>query len=464
MTTLPRDTLYDAQAERAVIGSLLIEPTAFSAVVNVVQPGDFHDESCRYAFEGALQLGRDGAAIDPLTLEAELTRRGHWAETGLSFLRECQIVDSALHAGSYAAAVAGLARRRKAVDLSTILAKAALSSDGLFDAELALTAATLTALSKSPQQNANKMLSLVTADYLLETKMVTPTFAIPGILPVGLTILAGRPKVGKSWLALQFALSVASGGMALGQKVQAGPVMYLALEDSPARLQDRMRRQGWTRGLQADFMTLGKFADEIGDLKNGGGEILARQIEKRGYRLVVIDTLSRAVGGDQNDTQAMTAGLTPLQELSHTQKCSMLMVDHHKKRGAFDDDVISDVLGSTAKSAMADTVLGLYKTPGVLGAKLSIIGREVEQQNLAIKFDFATGAWQLEGDVDAMAVLDSQQAILDALTALVTAGVNEIARAVGRDRGNTHGVLCDMVNAGLIARHATNKAVTYSLL
>jgi RecA-family ATPase len=63
---------------------------------------------------------------------------------------------------------------------------------------------------------------------------------VPEILPEGLTILAGKPKLGKSWLALDMALAVAAGGAVLGRECEAGPVLYLALEDNQRRLQRRL--------------------------------------------------------------------------------------------------------------------------------------------------------------------------------------------------------------------------------
>ncbi|MCH8167158.1 MAG: AAA family ATPase [Proteobacteria bacterium] len=53
-------------------------------------------------------------------------------------------------------------------------------------------------------------------------------WVVPDILPEGLTIFAGKPKVGKSWLALDMALAVAGGGSVLGRECLPGPVLYLA--------------------------------------------------------------------------------------------------------------------------------------------------------------------------------------------------------------------------------------------
>ncbi|WP_261763881.1 AAA family ATPase, partial [Pseudonocardia asaccharolytica] len=69
-----------------------------------------------------------------------------------------------------------------------------------------------------------------------------PRWAVPGLVCEGVTLLAGPPKVGKSWLSLNLALDIAAGRPALGSiEVEPGPVLYLALEDTPRRLQSRMR-------------------------------------------------------------------------------------------------------------------------------------------------------------------------------------------------------------------------------
>ena len=66
-------------------------------------------------------------------------------------------------------------------------------------------------------------------------------WAVPGLLPAGLSFLVAAPKMGKSWMALDLCLAVASGGEWLGRKVNQGPTLYLDLEDSANRAQARMR-------------------------------------------------------------------------------------------------------------------------------------------------------------------------------------------------------------------------------
>lgn len=312
-------------------------------------------------------------------------------------------------------------------------------------------------------------LETITAWEVMMTEWPEPTWAVPGLLPAGLTIFAGKQKAGKSWMALQIAQAVATGGHVLGEQIQRGPVLYLALEDIPRRLQDRMKKQRWPadKSLKADFMVLGSFLDRVGDLRNGGNETLARQIERRKYRLVVIDTLSRAVAGtaDQMDVDDMTATLSPVQEVAFNHNCAVVMIDHHNKAAGLrgTPDVINDVLGSSAKAAVADTIWGIYREQGKASAKLAIIGRDVEEKTLAMTWDWVTGCWQLEGDAFEIEITERRQEILEAGHGLGKCGLMDIVAVVDQPKSNTHSRLQDLVNEGFFLRTEEGRNVYYEL-
>ena len=79
-------------------------------------------------------------------------------------------------------------------------------------------------------------------DSLIAETFQPLNWAVNGLLPEGCVLFAGRPKLGKSWLVLQLALAVASGGKALGSiPAEQGDVLYLALEDTKRRLQSRVK-------------------------------------------------------------------------------------------------------------------------------------------------------------------------------------------------------------------------------
>lgn len=295
--------------------------------------------------------------------------------------------------------------------------------------------------------------TFLSADTILKTDWPEPVWIIPGILPTGLTVFGGAPKLGKSWFALQMAQAVAAGGCTLGRKIQQGAVLYLALEDPPRRLKERMLRQHWVLDLPCDFLPVGRFQDTIGDLRNGGGGRLTGFISANSYQLVVIDTLSRAISGDQNDVSEMTTWLTPLQEISHTHNCAVVLLDHHNKIGGA--DAVRDILGSTAKGAMADTIIGLYRERGKSDARLSVTGREVEEQTIDIRFDHQTGSWQL--DSNPLSGLTGEQAdLVLVLEGIQPATTRQVTEALGKrwpeDKGRIWNRLVSLVEKRRIYR------------
>lgn len=146
---------------------------------------------------------------------------------------------------------------------------------------------------------------------LLSADFPEPKWAVPGLLPSGLVVLAGRPKLGKSWLSLQIAVAVGTGGMVLGRKVDRGKVLYLALEDNPRRLQDRLGKQKSPTNADVDFhFEWPALVDKFG---KPGTDLLLDAITTKGYNLVIIDTISRALGhADQLDQADMNVAFGAL--------------------------------------------------------------------------------------------------------------------------------------------------------
>src|SRR5262249_39780268 len=117
-------------------------------------------------------------------------------------------------------------------------------------------------------------------------------YVVPGVIVEGLTLLAGKPKVGKSWLLLHAATAVARGGFTLGEiHCIEGDVLYCALENNLRRLQSRMTKllgisQPWPKRLE--------FVCEMPRLTDGGLDMVKGWIEKAERpRLIVIDILAR---------------------------------------------------------------------------------------------------------------------------------------------------------------------------
>jgi RecA-family ATPase len=294
---------------------------------------------------------------------------------------------------------------------------------------------------------------ILTADDILIFDWPEPVWAVHGILPVGLTILAGAPKVGKSWLALQIAQAVASGGVVLGQQAQQGPVLYMALEDTPQRLKGRMEMQGWIKGLDVEFIPIGSYREIVGDLRNEGGKWLAERIKSCGYRLVVVDTFSRAFLGNQDDIVEMTAGLTPAQEMAHEYNCSIMIIDHHGKHRGDEPNAITDIIGSTAKGAMADTIWGLYRKSDKSSANMVITGRDVEETTLDLDMDQNKGIWQLKGEK----MTAKQELLFKNVKTNGSASARQLADQEGRNSGTVQRSLESLKGKGKVRQREDSK-------
>ena len=298
-----------------------------------------------------------------------------------------------------------------------------------------------------------------TTDELLAADFPEPAWIVPGILPVGLFTLSGRPKVGKSWLAMQIAVAVGSGGMVMERRVEKGNVLYLALEDNPRRLKNRLRKQRTPRGVSVTWR------NEWTPFGDGGLAALEAEIDAGGYSLVIIDTAARAmVGQDHNDGKVMGPLYDKLQRIAIDREMSILVIDHFRKPGAQGSDIINDVMGSTAKSGALDGVIGLIRENGQAEVYLRVIGRDVEEQSMVVKFDHELGCWQfvrMEDDVPE----DSREGkVLECLADGEKATATEIAGWTGIDPSNARKIIKGLVGKGKIVQHPKEgREIPYSI-
>jgi len=295
---------------------------------------------------------------------------------------------------------------------------------------------------------------------LLAADFPEPKWVVPGLLPAGLGLLAGRPKLGKSFLALQLAVAVGSGGMFLGQNLQAGRALYVALEDSPRRMQSRLRKMG----AAGENLT---FAFTWPDLSGPGLDTLRDMLAQYRPALVVIDTLARAFSGrpmDWDSVGATTGALAGVQQLALAHDCAVLCVDHHRKSAGLDSDVIDDVMSSTGKTAVADVVLGLYRKRGERDATLKATGREAEDSALGLYFDRLTCCWQLSESADGVRVGSVQSDIVDALRDLGgKATVTELAGYLEKPDSNIARELAELLAKGRVRKESTDRYSPYVL-
>jgi hypothetical protein len=302
-----------------------------------------------------------------------------------------------------------------------------------------------TRLKGIPEKESN-IVKIWTGEELDTTEFPEVEYIIPGIIPQGLTVLAGISKMGKSWLALDIATSLSSGGEILGRPpVKPATVLYLALEDIPRRLKDRRKKQG-IKVIKNNCETL--FAFKTADT---GFLFLHEQMEKYpDIKLIIIDTAARFLKIKQNnDYNETNDAYAALKKFADDYNISIIAITHVKK--AETDDFVHSVIGSTGITGAADTILVLARKRGEADAKLSITGRDIEEKEFAVSFNKEHCRWSILGDAADYAESQEQQEILDILkTTKQTMGPAEIAGILEKNPGAVRFLLIKMRDAGLI--------------
>lgn len=255
-----------------------------------------------------------------------------------------------------------------------------------------------------------------TAAELLGTELPEPRCAVDGLFPEGLAFMCGAPKMGKSWLGLGLGIAVAAGGYALAKiKVERGDVLYLALEDNARRLQGRLRMV-----LNGDPPPEGLFLEtEWPRLDEGGIDRLIAWLDDHPTaRLVLIDVYPRVrpYSRDRgNYYQADYDAASLLQALAVRYGVAIVCLYHTRKAEAA--DFVETVQGTFGTAAAADTIVVVKRARGEADAVLYVTGRDVVEQELALRFAPEAGTWALLGDAAEYGLGETRKVILDAVRA-----------------------------------------------
>ena len=256
---------HDPKTEEALLGSILLSKGAIEVALEAgVAAADFYIPAHGSLYAAALALHGRGEGVDEVTLAAELGDDLEAAGGRKELLRIKTATPASANARAYTTTVKSLAQRRMIQVTARELETAAATGNGLESAKAALLELTRRPMAARPES------SLVNAAELLALTFPPQRWAVPGIVAEGLNLLVGPPKLGKSWFALNLAVAISTGGVALGRvPVDQGPVLYLALEDSRRRLQDRLAKvlQGSPAPETLHFITEWNRLDDGGDQK-----------------------------------------------------------------------------------------------------------------------------------------------------------------------------------------------------
>jgi hypothetical protein len=276
------------------------------------------------------------------------------------------------------------------------------------------------------EHTATLLAGLRTGDWLDAQTFPPLTWVVPGLVPEGMSLLIGGPKIGKSWWSLDVALAASSGGRALGS-IPTGPprpVLLLALEDGDRRLQDRARQllgSGEKIPGRLHYLTRLEPNMLIPTMEAWLGTVSAADPEP----LVILDTLGKVMpiaspGESAYQRDYRVAGR--LKMVTDSRPGMALLVLHHDRKAA-SDDFVDGVSGTNGIAGAADTILVIQRDRTETSGMFKVTGRDVTEAEYAVTV--TDGRWRLDG-------ADLRSAAGRAAQVKVTSGLADQSAAIVR--------------------------------
>jgi hypothetical protein len=459
MSAVPNDLMPQAlEAEEALLGCILIDRDAW-LIARTLKPEDFYRDAHAIIFNAMRNLDEDGLAVDAVTVATRLERTGQLEKAGGSAYVASLVnaVPTSQNVHYYTYLIKQAAEGRKVVQLAGDLAAIGYHSTDPARAAvravetLAAAASDDDGLDLTPEEARARLAVIAPTmqplNELLEEDFLPTRWVVPDLLPEGVTLLAAKPKLGKSWLALGLAIAVASGGLALGKvQVEQGDVLYLALEDSPKRIHQRSKQllRGQAAPAALDVDTRCPRLDE------GGLHLLEVWLQAHpDARLIILDTLAKIRGHTRSATLYGDdyASLEDVQRLAHGRSVAILVIHHTGKESR--EDPLDEVNATQGLNGVADNVLVLRRERGKATATLIGDGRELNGIELTLSFDAASGAWtQVEPPPADQPKTPERAEILDLLKASdAPLSPRQIADTLGKHHSTVRSILVKMVQA-----------------
>ena len=240
-------------------------------------------------------------------------------------------------------------------------------------------------------------LHLISADTLFYTPLDHPKMLIDGILSNGLAILSGDSKIGKSWMVLWLGLKISQGEPVWGLPTSKTDVIYLALEDTDWRIQQRMQDlvDNPPKNLHFGF-SCGKLGAEL------EGQIKDILKDNPSTGLIFIDTLQMVRDNVSSKVNAYAQDykdLSALKKIADDHKMCIFLI-HHNRKEHDGSNVFNDMTGSTGIAGVADTCMVLRKENHFNNdAVLNITGRDIKEKQL--RMTMRKNVWEVTEALDA---------------------------------------------------------------
>lgn len=223
-------------------------------------------------------------------------------------------------------------------------------------------------------------LRVVSTAWLMSAVFPPTEHVVQDMVGAGLSLLGGAPKTGKSAFAFQLADAVAAGHLFLGRRTLNGDVLYIAMEDTFARLRERMVMMGLEASEHLYVMT------ECPQLDNGFATLISdfKQMHPD-LVLVIVDTLQWLVqdSGRQLSYARDVNTLRKLKALCLELDVNILLI-HHTNKNDFAKG-IQRISGTSGLTGTADTLLVLERSLNSSNATLSFVGKDISAGQLRLR-------------------------------------------------------------------------------
>lgn len=236
-------------------------------------------------------------------------------------------------------------------------------------------------------------LATVNSEDLANLVFPRQDFIVDTLLGAGLCILAGAPKIGKSWFVLHLCLQVAKGEPFLGRNTKQSDVLYLAMEDTARRISMRINT---ITAESSPHLHITNTCEPMGEQFRWQIEQFLRDYPET--RLVVIDTLQRIRSSDKEMSYAGDySDMSEIKDLAEDLGICILLVHHTRKMP--DGDYMNIISGTNGLAGSADTLMVLQKEKrNSRDATLSCTGRDVEDREITMTLDRDTCTWGVRTD------------------------------------------------------------------
>ena len=298
----------------------------------------------------------------------------------------------------------------------------------------------------------SKFVDLVTAKDIQSKEIPPINWAIENLIPEGLTLLTGRPKAGKSFMAFDMALAITQGEKFLNKfPTVKGKVLYIPFEDNERRIQNRLN--DLLQGGEAPPDLL--FPSELffPKIDQEGVDVLEEILQQtKDLRLIIIDTFGAAISDGFNNLGLNFKDdygfMSKFQKLALEFQVGILLIHHTRKLTS--ENVFDEVVGSTGVTASPDTLLMLRKTSDRV--QFHITGRDIKESIYEVSFDSDCFKWEILSEDFLFAYTADRQQIIDLFESDPTKElqIKDIAELTGKTRAAISQIIRKMKQSGEI--------------